>query len=234
MLSNGVGSTMLVPKGEGVMLEALRKVSLFEGLSDADLDALNAGVVSRSYPKNAVIVHEGDRSDTLYLIISGSVKVYVSDDNDKEFVLNTQGPGEYFGEMILDDGPRSASVMTLEACKMGMLTRERFRGVLLKHPEVAIAVMRNLIRRCRVLTENAKDLALLDVYGRLSKLLLSLAKEEDGRLVVTEKLTKQAIGDRIGASREMVSRIFKDLTAGGYIRTEGGKLVIHRKPPANW
>jgi CRP/FNR family transcriptional regulator, cyclic AMP receptor protein len=216
------------------VLEALRRVSLFEGLGDGDLAALEAVVVSRSYPKNTVVVSEGDRSDTLFLILSGRVKIFVSDDDCKELVLNTQGPGDYFGEMILDDGPRSASAMTLEPCRLGVLTRERFRGFLAQHPDVAIAVIRNLILRCRALTENAKDLALLDVYGRLSKLLLSLARDEDGRLVVDENLTKQAIGERIGASREMVSRIFKDLTAGGYLRTEGKKIVILRRPPARW
>jgi CRP/FNR family cyclic AMP-dependent transcriptional regulator len=161
------------------MLEALKRVSLFEGLSEDDLRALEAVVVSRNYPKNAVIVSEGDRSDTMFLILSGRVKIYVSDENDKDLVLNTQGPGEYLGEMILDDGPRSASVMTLEPCRMAMLTRESFRNYLAAHPDVAIGVIRNLVRRCRVLTENAKDLALMDVYGRLSKLLMSLAVEED-------------------------------------------------------
>jgi len=216
------------------VLEALRKVFLFEGLSETELAALEAVVVARGYPKNAVVVSEGDRSDTLFLILSGRVKIYVSTDGDKELVLNTQGSGEYFGEMILDEGPRSASAMTLEPCRLGVLTRERFRAFLASHPDVAIAVIRNLIRRCRALTENAKDLALLDVYGRLSKLLLSLARPENGVLVVDENLTKQAIGERIGASREMVSRIFKDLTAGGYLRMEGKKIVIQRKPPAHW
>lgn len=217
------------------MLDALRKVALFEGLEDEDLAALEAVIVVRGYPKNAVVVSEGDRSDTLFLILSGRVKIFVSDlDVQRELVLNTQGSGEYFGEMILDDGPRSASAMTLEPCRLGVLTRERFRDVLARHPEVAVAVIRNLIRRCRALTENAKDLALLDVYGRLSKLLLSLAREEAGRLVVGGNLTKQAIGERIGASREMVSRIFKDLTAGGYLRMEGKTIVIRRRPPARW
>ena len=217
-----------------MVLDALRKVTLFEGLGEEDLAALEAVIVVRSYPRNAVVVSEGDRSDTLFLILSGRVKIFVSDDEHRELVLNTQGPGEYFGEMILDDGPRSASAMTLEPCRMGVLTRERFRGVLARHLEVAVAVIRNLIRRCRALTENAKDLALLDVYGRLSKLLLSLAREEEGRLVVSENLTKQAIGERIGASREMVSRIFKDLTAGGYLRMEGRTIIIQRRPPARW
>lgn len=220
--------------GEDIVLEALRKVALFEGLSEAELTALERVVVPRAYPKNAVVVNEGDRSDTLFLILSGRVKIFVSDEDQNELVLNTQGPGEYFGEMVLDDGPRSASAMTLEPCRMGVLTRERFRAFLAEHPDVAIAVIENLIRRCRALTENAKDLALLDVYGRLSKLLLSLAEDEGGRLVVNGNLTKQAIGDRIGASREMVSRIFKDLTAGGYLQMEGKKIVIQRRPPARW
>lgn len=216
------------------MIDALRKVSLFRNLSDAELESLAAVAVARNYPRHAVIVNEGDRSDALYLILSGRLKVYVNGDSARELVLNTLGPGDYFGEMVLDDGPRSASVMTLEPCRLAMLTRESFRAYLGRHPDVAIAVIRDLIHRCRALTETARDLALVDVYGRLAKLLLSLAREEDGRLVVSERLTKQAMGERIGASREMVSRILKDLTTGGYIATEGGRMIIHRKPPANY
>lgn len=216
------------------MIDALRKVLVFAGIGDAGLEALAALAVTRSYPKNTIIVSEGDRSDTLFVILAGRVRVFVSDLDNRELVLNVQGPGEYFGEMILDDGPRSASVITLEPCRMAVVTRESFRGFIKRNPEAAIAVIRNLIHRCRALTECARDLALLDVYGRLAKLLLSLAHEEDGRLVIVEKLTKQDIGERIGASREMVSRILKDLTAGGYVRMEGGKMVILRKPPANY
>lgn len=216
------------------MIDLLKKVLVFEGISDAALESLAALAVTRNYPKNTVIVSEGDRSDTLFMILAGRVKVFVSDDGKRELVLSTQGPGEYFGEMILDDGPRSASVMTLEPCRMAVVTRESFRKVLARNPEMAVTVIRNLIRRCRVLTESAKDLALLDVYGRLAKLLLSLAHEEEGCLVIAEKLTKQEIGERIGASREMVSRILKDLTAGGYVRMEGSKMIILRKPPANY
>lgn len=216
------------------MIDLLKKVLVFEGISDAALESLAALAATRSYPKNTIIVSEGDRSDTLFLILDGRVKVFVSDDGNRELVLSTQGPGEYFGEMILDDGPRSASVMTLDPCRMAVVTRESFRNVLARNPEMAVTVIRNLIRRCRVLTESAKDLALLDVYGRLAKLLLSLAHEEEGSLVIAEKLTKQEIGERIGASREMVSRILKDLTAGGYVRMEGSKMIILRKPPANY
>ena len=220
-------------RGKAV-IDALKKVSLFDSLSETELGSLAAAVVARNYPKNTIVVSEGDRSDALYLILSGRVKVYVGGEGPRELVLNIQGPGDYFGEMVLDEGPRSASVMTLEPCRLAMLTRERFRSHLHAHPDVAIAVIRNLIRRCRALTDTARDLALLDVYGRLAKLLLSLAEQDGDRLVVAEHLTKQAMGERIGASREMVSRILKDLTAGGYISMQGGKMVIQRKPPANW
>jgi CRP/FNR family cyclic AMP-dependent transcriptional regulator len=217
------------------VIDALRKISLFQSLSDAELETLAAAVVVHTYPKHTIIVSEGDRSDALYLILAGRVQVYVSDESTHELVLNIQGPGDHFGEMVLDDGPRSASVVTLEPCRLAMLTRERFRAHLATHPEVAMTVIRSLIRRCRALTDTARDLALLDVYGRLAKLLLSLAEPDaSGRLVVSEHLTKRAIGERIGASREMVSRILKDLGTGGYISTENGKMIIKRKPPANW
>ncbi|MCB1906040.1 MAG: Crp/Fnr family transcriptional regulator [Rhodocyclaceae bacterium] len=216
------------------MIETLKKISIFNGLSDDDLAALAAIVVTRHYPKNAVIVNEGEKNDTMFLVLQGRLKIYVSDATGHELVLNIQGEGDYFGEMVLDEGPRSASVMTLEPCELAMITRRSLQDCIAANPSLAVAMIHNLIHRCRILTGNAKDLALLDVYGRLSKLLMALAEERDGQLVVGEKLTKQAMGDRIGASREMVSRILKDLTAGGYVRMEKGRLHILRKPPAHW
>ncbi len=216
------------------MIEALKKISLFDGMSDEDLSALAGIVVTHRYPKNAVIVSEGEKNDTMFLVLKGRLKIFVSDENDHELVLNIQGEGEYFGEMVLDEGPRSASVMTMEPCELAMITRRSFRDCLATNPSMALVIIHNLIRRCRILTRNAKDLALLDVYGRLSKLLTALAEEQDGLWVINEKLTKQAMGDRIGASREMVSRIVKDLIAGGYVRMEKGRMRILRKLPSHW
>jgi CRP/FNR family cyclic AMP-dependent transcriptional regulator len=214
--------------------ESLQRVSLFAGLSGPEIAALADAAVVRTFPKNTIVVTEGERSDSLYVILSGRVKVFVADENGKELVLNVEGPGEYFGELALDEGPRTASVGTLEPCKLAVIPNEALRAFLAARPETALQLMRGLIGRVRHMTESIKDLALLDVYGRVAKLLLEVATEVDGRLIVEQRLTHQQIADRINASREMVSRILKDLTTGGYIGTEDGRIVIHRRPPRAW
>jgi CRP/FNR family cyclic AMP-dependent transcriptional regulator len=214
--------------------DSLKAVSLFAALSPQEIAALAEAALVRTFPKNTIVVTEGDRSDSLYVILSGRVKIFVSDEHGKDLVLNVEGPGEYFGELALDEGPRSASVATLEPCKMAVIANDVLRRFLASHPEAAVQFVRGLIGRIRHMTESLKDLALLDVYGRVAKLLLELAREADGRLVIEERLTQQDIADRVSASREMVSRIFKDLTTGGYIANEGGKIVIHRRPPRAW
>jgi len=214
--------------------ESLKAVSLFSGLSQQEIGTLADAAIVRTFPKNTIVVTEGERSDSLYVILSGRVKVFVSDEHGKDLVLNVEGPGEYFGELALDEGPRSASVGTLEPCKMAVIANDVLRGFLASHPEASVLLIRGLIGRIRHTTESLKDLALLDVYGRVAKLLLELATEAGGRLVIDQRLTQQDIADRVSASREMVSRILKDLTTGGYIANEGGKIVIQRRPPRAW
>jgi CRP/FNR family cyclic AMP-dependent transcriptional regulator len=214
--------------------ESLQAVPLFSGLSAEDAAALAQTALVRKLPKNTIVVSEGDRSDSLYVILSGRVKVFVSDEGGRDLVLNVEGPGEYFGELALDEGPRTASVMTLEPCQMAVLSNDALRSFLIDHPQAAMQLIRVLIGRTRRMTGSLKDLAMLDVYGRVAKFLLDKAREVDGRLVVEERLTQQDIGERVGASREMVSRILKELTTGGYIDTDGGKIVIQRKPPRGW
>ena len=203
-------------------------------LSSDELKALAAQGVLKAYPKNAIIVSEGDETDSFYVIIEGRVKVYVSDEEGREVVLGTQGPGDYFGEMVLDGGPRSASVVTVEPSRFAVVGRQRFRDFLYTHPDFSIHLVEKLIQRTRALTENVKSLALMDVYGRVARLLLDLAVTENGRLVVPERLTQQDIANRVGSSREMVSRIFKDLTAGGYISIDSKRITIHKNPPRHW
>lgn len=214
--------------------ESLKAVSLFSGLSPQEIATLADGAIVRTFPKNTIVVTEGERSDSLYVILSGRVKVFVSDEHGKDLVINVAGPGEYFGELALDEGPRSASVATLEQCKLAVIANDLLRGFLASHPQAALQLIRGLIARTRRATESLKDLALLDVYGRVAKLLLELAREADGRLLIDERLTQQDIADRVSASREMVSRILKDLTTGGYISNEGGRIVIQRRPPRAW
>jgi CRP/FNR family cyclic AMP-dependent transcriptional regulator len=215
-------------------IESLQAVSLFSGLSKQEIATLAEAAIVRTFAKNTIVVTEGERSDSLYVILSGRVKVVVSDENGKDLMLNVQGPGEYFGELALDEGPRSASVVTLETCRMAVIANDLLRDFLAGHPEAALHLIRGLIGRVRHMTETLKDLAQLDVYGRVAKLLLGLAKDVDGRLIIDQRFTQQDIADRVSASREMVSRILKDLNTGGYITYDNGRIVVQRRPPRAW
>jgi CRP/FNR family cyclic AMP-dependent transcriptional regulator len=213
----------------------LKDVAIFQGLSDEDLGYLTERAATRTYPKGAIIVNEGDEGASVFLIQSGSVKAYLSDDKGKEVILSTQGPGEYFGELALfDEAPRSASVAALEPCKAMIVSKTQLRAAIVERPQIAMALLLGLARRVRELTENVRTLALLDVFGRLVKTLYSLAEEKDGSLVIDQKLTQQDLASRIGASREMVSRIMNDLTQGGYISIEGKRITIRKKIPSSW
>jgi len=203
-------------------------------LTEEELRTLSGEGVVKAFPKHAVVVNQGDETDSLYVVLSGRVKVFLSDDSGKEVVLGTQGPGEYFGEMVLDGGPRSASVMTLEPCRFAIVPKRKFREFLRDHPGFSVHLIEKLIRRTRALTDSVESLALMDVYGRVARLLLELATEEDGKLVIDEKLTQQDIANRVGASREMISKIFKDLSSGGYVTVEGRRITINKIPPRHW
>jgi CRP/FNR family cyclic AMP-dependent transcriptional regulator len=196
--------------------------------------AIAASGVVRQFPKNAIIINEGEHGDSLFIVLSGKVKVYASNEAGKEVVIDFHGPGEYVGEMSLDGSPRSASVMTVEPTTCAVVSRAHLREFVLAYPEFALHLIEVLIRRVRAATENVKSLALTDVYGRLVRLLLSLAVDRDGRLVVPEKLTQQDIAERVGASRDMISRLMKDLVGGGYLRIEERTITILRKPPPGW
>jgi CRP/FNR family cyclic AMP-dependent transcriptional regulator len=199
-----------------------------------ELEALAAHAEPQSFARGAIIVNEGDRSDSIFIIVAGRVKVYLHNRDGREIVLNTHGPGEYFGEMVLDEGPRSASVVTLEPSRFLVISKAAFRTFLSGHPDFAMKLINRLMRRIRALTDNVGSLALLDVYGRVARLLMELAVERDGRLVVEDRLTQKDIGDRVGASREMVSRIFKDLVAGGYISLNDRRITITKGLPKRW
>ena len=203
-------------------------------LSDAELAALSRRATMRSFAKNTVVVSEGDRTDSLYIIVSGRIRVYVSDDQGKEIILNEGGKGEYFGEMVLDEGPRSASVITLEPTRFLVVPKEDFAAFLASSPEFALHLIRKLIRRVRALTSDVKSLALMDVYGRVARMLLDLAVERDGALVIEDRPTQQEMANRIGASREMISKILGELAAGGYIEVARDRIIISRALPCGW
>ncbi len=216
----------------------LANIPLFAGLNDYELSVIYDRANVRAFPRNTIVIHEGDDSDSLFLILSGRVKVFLTSEKGREVILNTQTAGEYFGELaLLDDLPRSASVITSESSKFCVISKKVFETVLVGHPEIALKVIKNLTGRIRALTDNVKNLALLDVYGRVARTLLSIAvacEDEEGKMVVEPKLTHQEIGKMVGASREMVTRIMKDLVVGGYVHVESERIIIYQKMPRSW
>ncbi|MBI2837417.1 MAG: Crp/Fnr family transcriptional regulator [Acidobacteria bacterium] len=217
------------------MFAALKRIPIFQGLDETDCQAVGSRAAIKSFRKNVVILSEGDRSHSLYVVLSGSVRVFLSDDAGKEVVLNIQGPGEFFGELaLIDDEPRSASVMTLEPTTLAIISKADFQELIGHQPVIAIRLLRALSRRARLLTTNVKSLALLDVYGRVAKLLLNMAVERDGVLAIPTILSQQEIANMVGASREMVSRILKDLASGGFIKRDRRRIIVAERPPARW
>lgn len=189
----------------------------------------------RTYPAQSILINEGDSSDALFIVLSGRVKVYSNNVDGKEIVITTHGAGEYVGELALDGGVRSASVMTLESTTCSVVSGANLREFVAEHPDFALHLIHKLIRSVRQATESVKSLALEDVYERVVRLLGELSDPiEGGQRQIRERLTQQDIADRVGASREMVSRIFKDLATGGYLDVGSGRIVIARKLPAAW
>jgi CRP/FNR family cyclic AMP-dependent transcriptional regulator len=206
----------------------------FANLDEAALRELAPGGMLRSFPKGAILVNEGDATDALYVLLSGRVKASVSDADGAELVLSTIEAGDYFGELVLDGGPRSASVTSLEPCRIFIIPHGDVEGLLERNPAFARDIMRKLIGRVRSLTGKVRDLALKDVFGRFVMFIEEHAIERDGARVVPERLTQHEIAVRIGGSREMVSRIVKELTIGGYISIDSKCIVVHKKLPARW
>lgn len=192
------------------------------------------GVV-RHYRANTTLIEEGDPGDNVFVVLSGLVRIYCSDGEGREITLALYGPGEYVGEMSLDGGLRSASVTTEVASACAMVSGSTLRTYLARNPEFALELIQRLIRRTRLATQSARSLALLDAYGRLTRLFDSLASAHTANArLITERLTHRAISQRIGCTRELVSRILKDLETGGYITQEDHQYVLLKKLPTKW
>lgn len=189
----------------------------------------------RRYRKDTILIHEGDTGDNMFILILGRVKVFCTDANDKEITFGIFGAGEYFGEMALDGGPRSASVITQQPCVCSVVTRAALLSFIAQHPEFALELLSKVIQRLRQATRDARNLAFTDVYGRLSRCLHDLATlQPDGSRRITERITHQEIASRVGCSREMVSRILKDLENGGYVSVTDRRISLVGKMPQRW
>ena len=212
----------------------LKNIPLFSCLTDSELTAIEKVAVKKTFPKNTILLSEGDSTDALYVICEGKVKVTIDDNEGKELILSILGTGEYFGEMaLLDDEPRSASVTTKETTQLLIISKNDFMGFFSSNP-IALNLLKDLIKRLREANKKIESLGLLDVYGRVSRILNQFAKSQEGKMVIEEKLTHQEIANMIGSSREMVSIILKELSNGGYITIDKKLITINKKLPYSW
>ena len=190
----------------------------------------------RHYRQGTVVIEEGEAGDTLLIVLSGRLRAYSADARGREITYGLYGAGEYLGEMSLDGGLRSASVAATESTLCAIVTRATLLAHIREHPEFALELVAKLIRRARAATLSAKQLALNDVYGRLVLLLESLAEPaEGGGHVLRERLTHREMAQRVGSSREMVSKLLKDLAAGGHVASrQDGRLAVRLPLPSKW
>ena len=209
---------------------ALCGVPIFSSLPKEHLHLLMDAVSTRQYPKNTFVLSSGDETDSLYIIISGNVKVSITDDDGKEVILSFLGPGEFFGEMaLIDDYPRSANIVTREPCELMIIKQADFKECLAKSSALSMQIMLALVSRLRDADRKIESLALVNVYGRVAQVLLESAEQVDGVLAINRKLSNQDIAKLVGASREMVTRVMRDLVDGSYIHTESKRIVLSHK-----
>ena len=213
------------------MLSMLTTVPLFAHIPQPELVKLTAIARQEKFSKNAEIMAEGDQTSGLYILLSGKVKVMLRNDEGKEIILAILNPPEYFGEMaLLDEAPRSAGIVAMAPTAVLIIAKQEFKLWLQRQPDMAFVIIKTLAQRLREADRKIGDLALMDVYGRVARALISLAKEdEQGRMVVSDNLSQQSLADMVGASREMVSRTLKDLAQVGHIWFDGKDIVVNHQ-----
>jgi CRP-like cAMP-binding protein len=212
-------------------LELLRTVPIFSELAEEDVRSLGRLTIRRHYPKDTVVFFENEEGDFFFMILSGRIKVAILGDDGREVILSILGPGDFFGEMaLLDNEPRSATAIAVEEAELLSLHRNDLQGLFAENPTISVALIRVLTARLRRANQQISSLALLDVYGRVARVVLDLAREEGRRLrdgrIAFRRPTHQEIANRIGTTRETVTRMLKDLERQGLLRVEGRELVL--------
>jgi CRP-like cAMP-binding protein len=210
-----------------------RKFDLFAELDDRELGSIAAVAKVRRYAKDDVVFHADESGDVFCLIKEGEVKVTMISPEGKEIILSMMGPGEFFGEMaLLDDAPRSATVIATEALELVTIWRNDFLQILQENFSIARKVLAELSRRLRNASNRIESLATMDVYGRLARFFLDLAAENgkqlDNGYVAVTRPTHQAIANTIGTSRETVSRLIHDLMRQNLLLSEGKTIYLRK------
>ncbi|MDQ7990072.1 MAG: cyclic nucleotide-binding domain-containing protein [Candidatus Dactylopiibacterium sp.] len=217
-----------------VSVTALRTIPMFQGLEADRLEVIASHATLRRVARGLTVVQAGDAIDNVYFVLNGGLKVIVSDEDGREVILTLLGQGDVFGEMgVVDTAPRSATVTAVAASDLVVISQADFRRILADNFELCLRIMCKLAERLRAADRKIESLALMDVYGRVARLLLDMAETREGRSIVRRKISKQDIAKMIGASREMVSRVMKDLHAQGLLEdTPDGLLLRVTAAPA--
>lgn len=210
-------------------LELLRRVPLFAALTPTQSASIADAIVKKRFKRAEMVVEQGKKSDALYIILTGRARVMSTDSRGREVILATLQPGDYIGEMsMIDDEPHSATVRTEVQTDVLMLGRDAFSRCLPENSSMSYNIMRGLVQRLRHADRKIESLALMDVYGRVARSLLEFAVDDGaGNLKVRDKISRQDLAKMVGASREMVSRVMKDLEERGFVLTQpDGSMIV--------
>ncbi len=213
-------------------LDLIRRVPLFSMLTDVQASLVADAVVKRRYRRGENIVEQGKKSNALFIMLTGRARVVSTDNRGREVILATLKPGDHVGEMsLIDNEPHSATVQAEIQTDVLELARQDFARCLPENTSMAYAVMKGLVQRLRHADRKIESLALMDVYGRVARALLEFAiPDADGQLVIRDKISRSDIAKMVGASREMVSRVMKDLEERGFVEVQGtGSIVIKER-----
>jgi CRP/FNR family transcriptional regulator, cyclic AMP receptor protein len=211
--------------------ELLRTVPIFSELSEADIAALARLTSRRPCPKDTVVFFENEEGDSFFIIVDGRIKVTILGDDGREVILSVLSRGDFFGEMaLLDNEPRSATAIAVEDTELLSLHRNDFQSVLADNRSIMSALIKILTARLRRANHQISTLALLDVYGRVARVIVDTARDEGKRLkdgrIAFRRATHQEIANRIGTTRETVTRMLKDLERQGLIHIDGKEVVV--------
>ena len=216
------------------MLEYLREISPYDSLDDSDLESFARHATRRSYRKNTLVIHQGDETDSLYILLEGQMRVFIEDEQGRELTVRIVNAGDSFGELaLLGEFPRSANVLAVNDCVVSVISRDSYLQLLRDCPQVSLSLIKTLAHMVRETTQEMTHIALSDVYGRLVHVLEKHAEEEDD-LRRVPKFTHREFASMIGSSRGMVSKILKELEKGEYISVTSDHYLLRRPLPARW
>ena len=213
----------------------LADINFFKVFPADAIANLERAATLRKFRKNTHIIVIGEESHAAYVLLEGTAYAFTDDDDGNEFIVGSFARGDCFGELgLLDGHTRTANVITTSACQCLVVPRTNITSEIMKEPEVAQAIIHSLVARIRTMTDDVSCLALMDVYGRLVRALNGASAEQDDGSRITGRVTHQELASRVGSSREMISKILKELRVGGYISIENHCVRIKKDLPARW